>query len=414
MVKRFILANEALVTLLEISPQGADRHEFDELQGAISSRDAGEKYRAASISSDADLGWRGFLGDIGIPAAVISFSSTGGDVGRQIFIVGFDSARTDPQFIGWLIAYAERCWQSSKDKAFWPFRISNPETTPDSSEKFPVPSAPSDLAPKTMLPQFDHASVARFACQGSSISALLFRPVNDGGFSSECRRSIDHVLPLFLQSAAAHVAGKRQERRTAQLEAMFDRVSLATLLVDCTGRPIFCNEAARTMLNDRTWLLISSDGTITNRNPTVSKRFKNAIRAVTTLGDMESSETVLRLDSEEGNWRLAYIVPAVSRFGDESSRCAMVLVHAPQREEASPPMLEALGLLPSEQRFLKSFLRSSSLNEAAMESGLSDETARTYLKRVRAKLGVHRQMELASLISGLVLPLRHPVPGPRQ
>ena len=34
-----------------------------------------------------------------------------------------------------------------------------------------------------------------------------------------------------------------------------------------------------------------------------------------------------------------------------------------------------------------------------------------HLKRVRAKLGVHRQMELAGLISGLVLPL-HTGDGP--
>ena len=99
-------------------------------------------------------------------------------------------------------------------------------------------------------------------------------------------------------------------------------------------------------------------------------------------------------------------MPAVSRGGDTLSRCAMVLVHAPQTAEAPATLLEALGLLPSEQRFLSSFLRASSLNAAAEDSGLSEETARTYLKRVRAKLGVHRQMELAQLIYGLVPPLR--------
>ena len=52
-----------------------------------------------------------------------------------------------------------------------------------------------------------------------------------------------------------------------------------------------------------------------------------------------------------------------------------------------------------------------SLGNAAEGCGLSEETARTYLKRVRAKLGVHRQMELAGLISGLVLPL-HAGDGP--
>ena len=79
--------------------------------------------------------------------------------------------------------------------------------------------------------------------------------------------------------------------------------------------------------------------------------------------------------------------------------------HGAWQGRAPTSLLEALGLLPSEQRFLGHFLKSSSLCNAAEGCGLSEETARTYLKRVRAKLGVHRQMELAGLISGLVLPL---------
>jgi DNA-directed RNA polymerase specialized sigma24 family protein len=83
----------------------------------------------------------------------------------------------------------------------------------------------------------------------------------------------------------------------------------------------------------------------------------------------------------------------------------MLIVLAPGKMAAPTQLLEALGLLPSEQRFLGHFLKSSSLCNAAVDCGLSEETARTYLKRVRAKLGVHRQMELAGLISGLVLPI---------
>jgi hypothetical protein len=95
----------------------------------------------------------------------------------------------------------------------------------------------------------------------------------------------------------------------------------------------------------------------------------------------------------------------MSKSGDEGTRCALLFVLAPGKMDAPTQLLEALGLLPSEQRFLGHFLKSSSLCDAALDCGLSEETARTYLKRVRAKLGVHRQMELAGLISGLVLPL---------
>ena len=95
----------------------------------------------------------------------------------------------------------------------------------------------------------------------------------------------------------------------------------------------------------------------------------------------------------------------MARSGESGTRCALLFILAPGRMTASAQMLEALGLLPSEQRFLGHFLKSNSLCDAAIDCGLSEESARTYLKRVRAKLGVHRQMELAGLISGLVLPV---------
>ena len=121
---------------------------------------------------------------------------------------------------------------------------------------------------------------------------------------------------------------------------------------------------------------------------------------------------MIRLDGPDGSWRLAFVVPATPNTPDGACRSAMIVIHAPTTVQASPHLLEALGLLPSERRFLTSFLKASSLNEAAVDSGLSAETARTYLKRVRAKLGVHRQMDLASLISGLVPPLKQNRPHP--
>jgi PAS domain-containing protein len=273
------------------------------------------------------------------------------------------------------------------------------------------PAVGKALAAPDVLKPFEQAAIARYTEQGATLRAILFRGLDDGEFSPECRQSIIHVLPLFMQSARACVAARREKRRTAQLEAMFDKVSLATLLVDANGRPIFCNDAARSMLNERRWLLQGSDGTVACRNPAFSKRLKTAIRTVATIGDLAPAETVLRLDNEEGEWRLAFVIPAVSRFRDDSSRCAMVLIHAPSRTDAPAQLLSALGLLPSEQRFLISFLRANSLSEAASETGVSDETARTYLKRVRAKLGVHRQMDLAGLISGLVPPIRQQNPA---
>ncbi|NWK95996.1 hypothetical protein DM806_09975 [Sphingobium lactosutens] len=351
---------------------------------------------------DADLGWRAFLKTQGVTGAIISYARDSGVVGRQAFIVGFEAVRTDRQQAQSLIAYAEHLWEREATISFWQSRV---------SEQAPVTRIVAGRAPchdemARLLDRFDHMAVARHVEPDARMQALLFRSPADGAFSPECRQSISRVLPLFMQSAGAFVAARHEERRAAQLEAMFDKVSMATMLVDANGRPIFCNDAARKMLDERKWLVQGSDGTIGCTNPAHSKPFRNAVRGVATIGEIVPTDAVLRLDNEDGEWRLAFIVPAVSRFRDETSRCAMVLIHAPARTDASAELLSALGLLPSEQRFLNSFLRANSLSEAATDTGVSDETARTYLKRVRAKLGVHRQMDLAGLISRLVPPIR--------
>ena len=159
------------------------------------------------------------------------------------------------------------------------------------------------------------------------------------------------------------------------------------------------------MLDERKWLIRAADGSITGTNSNQAKALRDSIKLAATAADHSPIEEVHRLDCRTGEWRLAYVVSAKSRAGDVLTRCALLIVLAPGKMDAPVQLLEALGLLPSEQRFLGHFLKSSSLGNAAVDCGLSEETARTYLKRVRAKLGVHRQMELAGLISGLVLPL---------
>lgn len=189
------------------------------------------------------------------------------------------------------------------------------------------------------------------------------------------------------------------------LEAMFDRVSLAMTMLSADAKPLFMNSAATAMLDERKWLIRSADGSIASTDTKQSKQFRESIRLAATADTNIPTENVFRLDCNNGDWRLAYVLSAISRSGDTTTRCAMLIVLAPGKMDAPTQLLEALGLLPSEQRFLGHFLKSSSLGNAAVDCGLSEETARTYLKRVRAKLGVHRQMELAGLISGLVLPV---------
>lgn len=357
-----------------------------------------EKVPKSYCSMSSDLGWRSFLKTLVIDGAIISYITTGHDSGRYAYLVGLDEARDNSAIANGLIAYAERVWDTLRDDTIVSFRV---DAGPGSE---PVALLAGSIA-STLLARFDHAAVARTISGGSTFSVLLLRAADAGPFSAECKRVLADVLPILSRAVAGDVAATCNERHSRLLEAMFDRVSLATFLVDPAGRPLFCNSAGKAILASRTPLLQSADGSIVCSTPSATRDFHAAIRSAAKANDPDQAEIVLRLESRNDSCQLAFILPATLRGGDALARTAMVLVHSPQNSEAPATLLEALGLLPSEQRFLISFLRTSSLGAAAEDTGLSEETARTYLKRVRAKLGVHRQMELAQLIYGLVPPL---------
>ena len=73
------------------------------------------------------------------------------------------------------------------------------------------------------------------------------------------------------------------------------------------------------------------------------------------VGDRLTIETSVA-DGRTGDWRLVYVISAKSRSGDATARCAMVIIMGPGKVDAPTSLLEALGLLPSEQRFLGQFL----------------------------------------------------------
>jgi len=265
------------------------------------------------------------------------------------------------------------------------------------------------------LEGFGQAVVARQIDTEGRLDLLLLLRKGSEPLRSETAALMKATLPLFLDAILGFCLARRQEQRSALLRAMFDHMTLPTLLVDEQARPLIVNGAAAALLDRRDVLFRGADGVIAARSPRENRAFRAAVFGVATSHgqDDDSGMSAVRLTDRAGQWKLAVAVPARSCLGDRKVRsAAMIVIHQPVAAGAPACILSALGLLPSEQRFLDHFLRANTLVEAAERSGLSHETARTYLKRVRAKLGAHRQMDLARLIYGLIPPLSAETPLP--
>jgi DNA-binding NarL/FixJ family response regulator len=353
------------------------------------------------------LGWREFLERLDIPSAIISCTIQGPLGSSSGFLIGFDRLTGNLAAGQWLMAYAEDAWRRYLNQPVCSFRVADFGSS-GSASRLPAIAPPDEVTIRDTIGQFDCAAAVQHVRPSASIRALLFR--NGGSFSRAILQNIDNVLPLFLTSAAMQMAAAKAAQHAGLLEAMLERVAIAMILADEAGRPLFLNGAAKEMLASGDVLRLGLDGALVCPSAAETKKLRTAVQTAVAADRRNAPEMVLRLESEEDDApRMGFILPALHRSAHGSVQCAMLLVHSRQGEDASKAMLEALGLLRSEQRFLSCFLHSSSLSEAASMGGLSEETARTYLKRIRAKLGVHRQMELARLIYGMSLPLRQPV-----
>lgn len=364
----------------------------------FSADDAGlREARVTDVAANTRKVWYDYLAQFDIVSAILTVALPGGVPQRHAFLIGLDEARGDPRAIDALMTLAGRLWQRIGEVSTHQFQISAADAAGTASA-----SLSSDPVGGGMPHTYDCGIAIQMKRNGATIQALFFRRSGCGRFAEQEGCSLQLIAPLLADSAIGVAQLARQSRRSAMLEAMFDRVSLSMALLSADGQPLFLNSAAAALVEQRKWLIRAVDGAIIAADPQQAKQLRESIRRAATAD--APVEDVFRLDCRNGDWRLAHVISARSR-SQGGARCAMVIIMGPGKVDAPRPLLEALGLLPSEQRFLGHFLRSSSLGNAAEGCGLSEETARTYLKRVRAKLGVHRQMELAGLISGLVLPL---------
>ncbi|MBW8296487.1 hypothetical protein [Sphingopyxis sp.] len=371
-----------------------DSHLFEGVSGGDFHDVMADHPLSVDVAANTRRLWHDYLAQFDVASAILTVSAAGAGQQRHAFLIGFDQVRGDPAATRRLLAMMEDVWVRIGEQPVHHFQFSG--------ALFGAATGRVDADAESPL---HHGMAIQMKREGKAIRALFFRQDGGAHFSDRDAASLQLIAPLLAESATGVAQLAQQSQRSAMLEGMFDRVSMAMALLSSDGQPLFLNSAATGLVEQRKWLLRAADGKIVAANPAQAKQLRESIRRAATAAPDAPVEDVFRLDCRDGEWRLAYVISAKSRTGDSMTRCAMVIIMGPGKVDAPTSLLEALGLLPSEQRFLGHFLKSSSLCNAAEGCGLSEETARTYLKRVRAKLGVHRQMELAGLISGLVLPL---------
>ena len=116
---------------------------------------------------------------------------------------------------------------------------------------------------------------------------------------------------------------------------------------------------------------------------------------------LEGEASAIRVERSPGRRPLSMqIAPLRAGRPQAPVEAALVLIHDCDRYAVPPKqhLREAYGLTAAEAGVVQLLLRGAGIPEIAAELRISVETARTHLRRVLGKTGVHRRSDLILLL----------------
>ncbi len=193
--------------------------------------------------------------------------------------------------------------------------------------------------------------------------------------------------------------------RVVALERGYDNLRLGMLMMNEQRRITYFNDCAREILGAA---FGQSSNVVTLREGVLTPAVNHFVSVL--AADFDAAESIHGDTHLVTLWRklrqFDERVPFhVMRSGTGNQVTFYIVFPDPIHRIEPSQFLSGLGLTESESRLASRIISGMSLKSAASELELSEESARTYLKRVFSKMGVNRQAELVSAVAKLSAPI---------
>lgn len=216
-------------------------------------------------------------------------------------------------------------------------------------------------------------------------------PLNDAE-----RQWLLSLVPHLERSMAIFGGWKLSDLATEICTEALDQLAYGTVALDKDGRILFCNRIADELIGKSEDITRSNGRLIFRR-----REHAQVIRELATDVDSVQREAVLRL--RNGDHMIGVLAkPMASGRSPGGMTTARVIIyfHAlTDHLQPSPALLAKLfGLAPSEAMLAILLSDGATLREAAKQLGITENSARTYSKRIFMKTGVGRQADLVRIV----------------
>lgn len=194
-------------------------------------------------------------------------------------------------------------------------------------------------------------------------------------------------------------ASAGRSERDALAEDILRLIAIGLVLCDRTGQVIYANAAAEQWMRSRGAISMKG-GRIVCRRADVRRRLDEALEKAT-VGEPRAPGA-LALPRGGGD----PVPDVVTVLPFQGAPCALMVFGGRDWDAGRSELaLKAVGLTKAERRLVGHLCRGRALEDAASEAEVTISTARTYLKRIFAKTGTHRQSELVALLTSLTPPV---------
>lgn len=251
--------------------------------------------------------------------------------------------------------------------------------------------------------QIHHALVA-FVGEVQGLRAWLnvSRSRESGDYSARERRLAIALLPHLHRALRIYSLLEQQRLQSLAYRRASDSMNLATLLLDERGHVESMNDAAGKLLCRRSDIFIREQRLFLSRDQD-QHRLRSATEEL--LGGNETADYRAIAIVSGTRTTLSILMRRVPRGGaDLRHTRPAVIVYL--QEPTAPPVSTnradivsiLFGLTPSESRLAVMLAGGANVPELTSSLHITEQTVRTYMKRIFQKTGVSRQSDLVRLV----------------
>lgn len=261
---------------------------------------------------------------------------------------------------------------------------------------------------------FEYATCLCVAGAGGGNTWLyLVRSEQQGDFSEGELAALRRLSPHLQRGLRLVARLQRMESEKTAYAATVDTLAIGTLVLDQHGGVLSANQRAEAILGAGAGIGLRQ-GRLRLEAREADRELQQLIDALLRQPDPSRAEALaLPRAGRTALGLLLRTLPAAAVRDNEPVPALVVYLTDPASHRLAPQELIArlFGLTAAEARLAALLADGMSLAEAAAALAISEGSARTYSKRIFAKIGVSRQAELVRLVLKSVAALALPRSG---